>query len=237
MARSTSERAPAEHGFTLLEALVAMLLLSIVVVQFLAMRSSALIDAAEARNRRIAREIAEQYLSEIEAGAREMTPENRQIVDVEAYPGFRYKILIGEAAISDAESEMAGDFDADLPPGVDSSTDRLAWQRERDALRRAQSQGLSMIEYEDQLREQELEERIPSEDELEDVAIVVYFPNIRPSDEDQPEFNSFMMKAKVSTMAIEGLTPELAEIVARQRGGGTETAAAGAAGPSTGTDR
>jgi type II secretory pathway component PulJ len=211
----------ADAGFTLLEALVAMMLLAMVIVPFLGMRSEALIDAAVARNQRIAREIAEQYLSELKAGARERPPENRQLVDVEAYPGFSYQIAIGEAAISDVESEMAGDQDMGMPLGATSATDRLAWQRERDALRRAQSMGMSMMDYNDKLREEELEERIPSDDELEDVAVVVYYPNVRPGNDDQPDTSTFVLKAKICTMAIEGLTPELAEIIARQRGGDT----------------
>lgn len=224
--RPTTERA---DGFSLIEALVAMVILSVVVVQFLSMRTTALIDAAEARNRRIAREIAEHFLSELKAGAREMPPTNRQIVEVDDYPGFSYQILIGEAAISDAESEMAGDFDASLPSGTSSATDRLAWQRERDSLRKAQQKGMSMLEYDDYLREEELEERIPSEDELEDVGVVVYYPNVRPSDNPADEISTFVLKAKISTMAIEGLTPERAEIVAEQRGGAPAGESAGGA--------
>ncbi|MEY2981117.1 MAG: hypothetical protein RL562_1344, partial [Planctomycetota bacterium] len=146
---SSPRRATSQRGFTLIEALVAMVLLSIVVLQFLAMRSTALVDAAEARNQRIARELAEQYLSELLAGAREVPPESRQQLEVQGYPGFRYQFLIGEAAIQDAESEIADTVDMSMPDGAASSTDRLAWQRERDNLRRAQSMGLSMIEYED----------------------------------------------------------------------------------------
>jgi prepilin-type N-terminal cleavage/methylation domain-containing protein len=208
------------QGFTLIEALVAMVLLSIVVLQFLAMRSTALVDAAEARNQRIARELAEQYLSELLAGAREVPPESRQQLEVQGYPGFRYQFLIGEAAIQDAESEIA---DMSMPDGAASSTDRLAWQRERDNLRRAQSMGLSMIEYEDFQRDEEEEERIPAEDVFEDVAVMILYPNVRPGDDSQPIESHFILKAKASTMAIEGLTPELAEIVARQRGGTTDT--------------
>lgn len=213
----------AQAGFTLIEALVAMVLLSIVVLQFLSMRSTALVDAADSRNQRIARELAEQYLSELLAGAREVPPESRQQMDVQGYPGFRYQFLIGEAAIQDAESEIADSVDMSMPDGATSSTDRLAWQRERDNLRRAQSMGMSMIEFEDFQRDEEQEERIPTEDDFEDVAVMVLYPNVRPGDDSQPIESHFILKAKASTMAIEGLTPELAEIVARQRGGTTDT--------------
>lgn len=224
MEATSSRIAPSsERGFTLIEALVAMVLLSIVVLQFLAMRSTALVDAAEARNQRIARELAEQYLSELLAGAREVPPESRQQLDVQGYPGFRYQFLIGEVAIQDAESEIADSADMSMPVGATSSTDRLAWQRERDNLRQAQSRGMSMIEYEDFQRDEEEEERIPAEDVFEDVAVMVLYPNVRPGDDSQPIESHFILKAKASTMAIEGLTPELAEIVARQRGGTSDT--------------
>ena len=227
---------PEERGFTLIEALVAMVLLSIVVLQFLSMRSTALVDAAEARNQRIARELAGQYLSELLAGAREVPPESRQQLEVQGYPGFRYQFLIGEAAIQDAESEIADTVDMSMPVGATSSTDRLAWQRERDNLRRAQSMGMSMIEYEDFQRDEEEEERIPAEDVFEDVAVMILYPNIRPGDDSQPIESHFILKAKASTMAIEGLTPELAEIVAWQRGGTSGTG--GSAGdPLSGSSR
>ena len=65
-----------DAGFTLLEALVAMAVLAMVVTYFLSTRTTALIDAAETRNWRIAREIAEHHLSELKAGAREVPPES-----------------------------------------------------------------------------------------------------------------------------------------------------------------
>lgn len=207
-----------QSGFTLLEALVAMALLAFVVFTLLGTRTAALIDATEARNWRVARDIAEHYLTEIEAGARELPPNSGETLTVEGYPGFRYQILIGEGAIGDAESQIA-----DMGGGGSSPTgglnDRAAWQRERETLRRAESQGLSMFDYEEQVRQEELEERIPSEDEFEDVAVVVFFPNIRPGEEDAPDEVSLILKSRVSTMAIEGLTPERAAQIAEQRGG------------------
>ena len=100
---------------------------------------------------------------------------------------------------------------------------RLEWQRDRDRLRRAQSSGVSFSDYEDQLLEEELEERIPSEDEFEDVAVVVYFPNVAARDEDDPAESAFMLRATVSTMAIEGLTPEEAELAREREQIGTST--------------
>jgi prepilin-type N-terminal cleavage/methylation domain-containing protein len=210
-------------GFTLIEALVAMAILSLVVIHFLGTRTEAMIDAAEAQNWRIARELAERYLSQIKAGANEFRPENREMLDVEENPGFRYQVLIGEAAIADVESEIAGAEDYNASTSDYRQSDRIAWQQEREQLRRARSAGLTMDEYEDQLLEEErLEDQIPSDTELEDVAVVVFFPNVRPSEDDSEPESSFMLKAKISTMAIHGLTPEQAEIIATERGEGTD---------------
>lgn len=208
-----------ESGFTLLEALVAIALLAMVVLHFLATRTEALKDAADARNRRVAREIAAHQLSILRAGAHELPPENRVMLEAgDDYPNFRYQILIGESAISEAESDMAEGYGDDED---EERADRLEWQREREMLRSARFEGLSFTEYEDRLLEEELEVRIPSEDEFEDVAVVVYFPDVLRRDVDVPVDATFMLKAKISTMAIEGLTPEQAEVVAESRGGGT----------------
>ena len=91
-------------------------------------------------------------------------------------------------------------------------------------LRNANSEGLSFTEYQDQLLEEELEDRVPSEDDFEDVAVVVYFPDVLRRDVEVPVDATFMLKAKISTMAIEGLTPDQAEVIAESRGGtSTET--------------
>ncbi len=212
-----------EGGFTLIEVLVAMLILSGVAITFLTLRTNALIGAAEARNWRIAREIAATYLSELQAGARELPPEPGQIYTIEDYDAFEYEIFVGEAAISDMESRLADQSSMASPDGSSSASERLAWQRERESLRRARSSGMSLLDYQDQQRAEELEQRIPAEDEFEDVAVLVWFPQVRPSEEDLSERGTFVLKAKISTMALEGLTPERAAVVAEQRGGGTDS--------------
>jgi prepilin-type N-terminal cleavage/methylation domain-containing protein len=228
-------RAPAA-GFTLIEALVAIAILAVVVIQFLGTRTDALIDAADARNWRLARELAERHLSEIKAGALELPPQNKSVVDVERYPGFSYQVLIGEAAIADIESDLAGEVDAEASrSGEASRTDRLQWQQERDTLRRARAQGLSMIDYEDKIRAEELEERMPSETDLEDVAVVVYFPNVRPGEDANAWQSHFMLKAKVSTMALEGLTPE--EVAQKEAAAGGTPGTGGGTTPGGGGER
>lgn len=224
--RALPTTADHEGGFTLLEALVAIALLAIVLMHFLGTRTEALIDAANARNWRIAREIAEHRLSILEAGAHELPPENRTMVELgDDYPNFRYQILIGEAAISDAEAQLA----EDAAGGDQEMSERLEWQRERETLRRAGSAGVSYYDYEQQQREEELEERPPSEDEFEEVAVLVYFPDLRAKD-DGPEDATFMLRAKVSTMAIAGLTPEESEARAEREGLGSGGDTGGVAG-------
>lgn len=196
-------------GFTLIEVLVATTLFALVVFQFLSIGTASMVSATEVRNWRIARDIAGHYLSEMQAGAREFEPDTGRRYELEDYPEFTYEIVIGEAQIEDLRSRLA-EQDASIgTEGSSTAADRRGWQREREQLRRAQTSGMSLVDYQDQLREEEFEERIPSEDEYEEVAVVVYYPNVRAFDNaDLPEQAHFILRAKISTMAIERLTPD-----------------------------
>jgi len=197
-----------QGGFTLIEALVALAILAMVTVGFLGMRTSAIIDANEAHHWQIAREIAQQMLSELRAGAREYRPEPGR-VPIEKYKGFSSQILIGEEMISQFEAE-----EANWDIGGGERGQRLTWQSERDDQRRARQKGLSLQDYRDErFKEQNQldENETPSEDELEDVLVIVYFPNVRITDESSGPEASFKLKAKLSTLAIEGLTPDEAD--------------------------
>ena len=134
----------AQRGITLLEALVAMMLMALVVTSFIGIRTDALVDATQARNWRLAREIAEEKMSELQAGARETPPENGSKVPLEKYEGFSYKIVIGEAGVADIESEIATSAAGEDP----EARDRADWQRRREDYRRANSRGLSRADYE-----------------------------------------------------------------------------------------
>lgn len=208
-------------GFTLIEVVVALGILSFVILTFLGTRTEAMIDATEARNWRLAREIAHQVLSELQAGAREAPPDGTR-VPIEKYPNFSYQILIGEDVISDHESDSM----ASLASSEDNRGNRLSWQRERDDLRRATQKGVSLQDYREAQRLEDTDinqdDEVPSEDELEEVLVVVYFPEVRITDEGRGE-TSFTLRAKVSTLAIEGLTPEDATEMARARGLDPET--------------
>jgi hypothetical protein len=187
-----------------------------VVIGFLGIRTSAIVDATEARNWRLAREIAEERMSELAAGARETPAESGVRVPIERYEGFAYKIVIGEADVADVESETASN-------AVDNGSvagERLDWQRNRDDYRRASSRGLSAAEYEDRIAEEDYQRRmsdkVPSDTEFEEVAVVVYFPRMNadyPGQED-----TLLIKARLSTLSLSGLTPKRAEELATSRG-------------------
>jgi len=205
-----------DAGFTLIEVVVALGILAFVILTFLGTRTEALIDATEARNWRLAREIAEEVLSELQAGARETPPDGTRI-PIEKYEGFSYQILVGEDVVTDHESSQANAWEST----DDARGDRLAWQRERDDIRLASQKGLSLQTYRDQQREEDYDidedDEIPSEDEFEEVLVVVYFPEVRITEDSNPE-GSFQLRANVSTLAVAGLTPDEADSMAQARG-------------------
>jgi Tfp pilus assembly protein PilV len=210
-----------EAGFTLVEAMVAMLVVALVVISFIGIRTSALLDATYARNWRLARELAEEKMSELMAGARETRPQSGDLIPLEKYRGFGYRVLIGEADIANIEAEIA-----DNAAGDDSAAgERVEWQREREDYRRA-----SRADYDAQRNEDinlRLAEKAPSATEFEEVAVVVYFPKLEADKPDATD--ALLIKARLSTLAISGLTPEQAEAL-QQAQGGSSGAASGEGG-------
>lgn len=217
----------AQEGFTLIEALVALAIVALVVIAFIGIRTSALIDATEARNWRLAREIAEEKMSELQAGARETPPESGETIKLDKYEGFSFRIVIGESAVANLEAEVA---DSGVEAGS-AEGERLEWQRNRESYRKARDQGLSAADYETKMAEEDyqrrLAEKAPSADEFEEVAVVVYFPRMNPDYEDQKD--TLLIKAKLSTLALAGLTPKQAEAIAASKGQPAATAGDAAA--------
>lgn len=216
-----------QGGFTLIEAVIALGIVALVVTSYLGIRTSALADGIEARNWRLAREIAEAQLSEVVAGAHETPPQSGVSVDLQEYPGFSYQVVIGESAIGEMEasvSSAAAEGQADT-----DSRDRQEWQRNRDLLRKAEARGISALDYENEIAAEEYQRRVeskaPSESEFEEIAVVVFFPKLDASYDGQKE--SFIIKTKVSTLALSGLTPEQAQQIAESQGQGGDADAGG----------
>lgn len=232
MARREQDRPLREQGFTLIEALVALAIVSMVVISFLGIRTTALVDATQARNWRLAREIAEEKMSELQAGARELPPQSGQEERLERYDGWSWKIVIGESSVADEESRLAN-----ASAGEDAEVgDRVKWQLNREKYRKAAEQGLSYSEYTDKVAEEEtkrqLEEKAPSETEFEEVAVVVYYPKLDATYEGEKD--SLLIKSRLSTLALAGLTPEQAAAVASAKGQAPATAGGSVPGGSSG---
>jgi len=222
--------AGAQRGFTLVEALVALAIVSTIVISYIGIRTTALIDATQARNWRLAREIAEEKMSELRAGARDVPPTSGEMVPLEKFPEFAYKVVIGEAAVNELESSLA----SAAAGGDEAAAERNEWQQSRENYRRAQQSGLSAAEFDEQrlMQEQEtalrLQEEAPSATKFEVVAVAVYFPMLDPDFEGQKD--ALVIKARLSTLAISGKTPEQAEREAAARGDGGAGGAGGAGG-------
>ncbi|MEO6593580.1 MAG: hypothetical protein ABIP94_02370, partial [Planctomycetota bacterium] len=211
------------------EALVAMMIVAMVVIEYIGIRTSALIDATQARNWRLAREIAEEKMSELQAGARETPPQSGQEQVLEKYAGFSFKVVLGESAVASVEAEVANNS-----VGENSvASERIEWQRDRENYRKAAQQGLSATAYEDKLVEEDYQRRLaetpPSADEFEEVAVVVYFPKLNADHEG--ERDALLIKARLSTLALSGLTPKQAAAIAAAKG---PSGAAGAPGSQSG---
>ena len=84
-------------------------------------------------------------------------------------------------------------------------------------MRRAEKAGVDRWELEDQMAAEELqaelESRAPSETEVEDIAVFVFFPKADPYADGEDVYE---VRAKISTLAWSGLTPEQAEMLRRE---------------------
>ena len=224
-----------ESGMLLLEALVAMVIVATVSISYIAIRTGAMTDANRARDWRLAREIAEEKLSELMAGAHEIPPESGLIIPIDKYSGFSFKIVLGETGVAEVEAEVASESAGDN----NEARDRIDWERNRQDYRRAQDRGLTAAEYEEQQFDdinERLAETPPSADDFEEVAVVVYFRKLDPDYEGQQE--ALLIKARVSTLAISGLTNEQAESIATASASGDPNSSAeGSAGLPAGEGR
>ena len=220
-----------QKGFTLIEAVIAIAILAVVALSMLGFRTDAIIDATEARHWLIAREQAQMILSELKAGHREMPPENGMTY---AVPGFEndqdkwwYEVALGEEFISEVETRYTEGVDSEQ---ANQARERMEWQKEREDIRGAGRAGMSVYDYRAKQRaDQETygtdsgtEETPIAEDEFLDVAVFVFFPKVRPSD-DGVDQSYFVLRARISTLALNGMTPEEAESL-NESGSGTGSA-------------
>ena len=128
--------------------------------------------------------------------------------------------MLGESAVADIEAEVANEAAGD----DNEAKDQIQWQQDRRDMRRAQDRGLDAMEYEEQQELDDIDERLaekaPSEEDFEEVAVVVYFPKLDADFPGQKE--ALLIKARISTLAISGMTPEQAATLAASESGGTD---------------
>ncbi len=223
-----------EAGFTLLEAMVALSIVAMVVTGYLGIRTAAVADGIEARNWRLARELAEERMSEVLAGAFETPPQSGIEVRFDNYDGFSYQVVVGESSIGELEASIASE---NVDETDTQSRDRTEWQDNLETYRKASARGMTALEYQDQIAAEEYQRRIqnkvPSESEFEQVAVVVFFPKLNARYESERE--SFIIKAKVSSLALSGMTPDEAKQIAAAQGTGEDPNLGGGASGSAGS--
>ncbi len=205
-------RAAAGHrqrGFSLLEVLVALAILSIAVLTLTGLRTESLVTGTEARNLRVAKTLAKRLLSEIRAGQHKAWDLRGQEMPFEDFPKFRFKVLIGEAeiqdelaAIAEREAELSGRDEADR------RLRKLDWLADRRSAALDEEPKTDTAEPSDATnREGAEEEETIDERTYEDVAVVVsYFAPRAPQGA-----GTFILRGRASTLALSGLTKEEAE--------------------------
>ena len=201
-------RRHSESGFSLLEVLVALVVLAIAILTLSSLRTESIGTSAEARNLRVARHIAVQVLSEVEAGTRRCYDERGREQTLEHLPMFRYKIVIGEAEIQEEESNLLEqEAETTDSEASERKVERLEWLNRRSDILRARKQG---IDYDD-LETQELEEDdSPDADTVEEIAVYVFWPKARLTEEGD-NIAYYRLRGRATTLALSGLTEEQAE--------------------------
>lgn len=214
-----------EEGFTLLEILVAFALLSIALLSLVGMRTDGLMKSAEARNLRIASSLAQEVLAEIRAGQRDAWEMRSIDHPFEKYPDFSFRVYIGEAEIGSRESSLA-EQQADAENSSDADRkrkDRLDWLQYRRDSKRATQTGTDIDELDnDEEKTEEVES--PDEETFEELGIEIRYPS--PLNPDN--FSFFMLRSRVTTLALSGLTPEQASEDGSDNSGPTPIPGAGA---------
>jgi prepilin-type N-terminal cleavage/methylation domain-containing protein len=98
---ATPAAGPREHGFTLIEALVALMIVAMVVMQFLGIRTSALIDATQgAQLAARARDRRRDACPSCRPARTRRGRSSGDSISLERVRGFSYKIVIGESEVA-----------------------------------------------------------------------------------------------------------------------------------------
>ena len=127
--------------------------------------------------------------------------------------------MLGETGVADVEAEVANEAAGDDT----EAKDRIEWDRNREDMRRANDRGMNQQEYEDSQFddiEERLAEKAPSETDLEEVAVVVYWQKLDGDFPGQQE--ALLIKARISTLAISGMTPDQAMTIQEAEGGASD---------------
>ncbi|MFQ5503496.1 MAG: prepilin-type N-terminal cleavage/methylation domain-containing protein [Planctomycetota bacterium] len=202
-----SETHNPDAGFTLLEVLIAVAILSMALLTMTALRTESLVTATEARNLRVASALADQYLSEVAAGEHDIHEfQGIEEAVVDRFPhgdfeNFRWMVLVGEARIQEEITKQA-EYAADSS-GTDAdyrALDRLHWLEERRNSERAQENGGLLEDEEEEVEEDDT----PDEDTFEDVAVFVYYPSPRS----KSGTGICVRRSRVTTLALSGFTLE-----------------------------
>ncbi len=203
-----------KNGFTLVEALVAFAILVLATVGMIWSRTKAVEQAVEARNLKLAIKIAVETLDTLKAGLNQEELLNlNEWREVEGLPDFYVRVISGEDDISDFERVRAEESDDELRLQRLNLSERLKYEREFEREQNSVSG--------DRAGGNEEEEKPIDEDTFEEVVIVVRYPTT--DFKKHPDgIGEYVLRARISTLALSGLTPE--EVEERQgeknQGGG-----------------
>ncbi len=202
----TFRRQNSEGGFSLLEVLVAVAILSIALLTLAGLRTDSLVTATSARNLRIAQTFAKRILTQLQAGqfdAWELRGTEHQLEEIE---GFSYRIFIGEAEIQEELGRIAEDQADESGNEKDQKRyEKLDWIKRRRMMREARDRGEDTTTLDTASTEEPTEEdEAPDEETFEDLGVFIYYFDPKRSD----SMGVFSLRGRASTLALSGLTPD-----------------------------
>jgi type II secretion system protein I len=202
-----------QAGFTLMEVLVALAIMSMAMLSLIGLRSESLVQATEARNLRVAAALATQILSEVQAGMYRAYDLKDEDQSVEGFEKFPWRLLVGEGAIQEELSYRAEREAESGDQQLVERQERMDWLQKRSMSRKSRQRGITTTELEDQQLEPD---ETPDDQTFEEIAIIVdYFAPSKKGDS-----NDFILRGRATTLALNGLTSEQAEEQNKSEGTG-----------------